>query len=102
MGPLTRSDFGERMKLKQLNERDANAVDAILMNGRTMNSSTAAVADDAERIRAASKVLSLLDNLPDEEVPADLARRTLQRINGGSGVYRGISDDRPTASGPNA
>lgn len=69
----------------KLNERDSLAVDAILMNGRNMNSSTvppvamSSGGVSPEAFRAASKVLQLLDAL-EEEPPKDLAERTIKKI----------------------
>ncbi|GEM_PF-1253583 len=91
------------MSWKTLNERDSRAVDAILMNGRDMNPpappivvATGGVSPEA--FRAASKILQLLDSLPSVEPPADLAKRTLLRINAG-GSYSSPDADRPGAGG---
>lgn len=90
------------MSQKKLNDRDARAIDALLMNGRNMDNSLPFDPSDMEPIRAAAKVLGLLDLLPIEEPVADLAKLTLQRINGSSGPFTPPPEDRPLPGGPSA
>ena len=76
---------------RKLNEADRAAVDLVFdrilsaVNGRAATSAgpnlvplTQPVSD--ERLTAVEKVLSLLENMPAAEPPADLAARTFQHI----------------------
>jgi len=78
---------------RKLNEADRAAVDLMFdrinsaANGGRSNgngndgfyAATAAVSE--ERLNAVQKVLSLLDEMPQIEPPADLAARTIARVN---------------------
>lgn len=65
--------------MAQLSHADQSAIDTMLMNGNS-TSPTAAPAASSQRLDAAARLLSLLDALPETEVPPALAERTVQRI----------------------
>ena len=102
------------MILKQLNERDGRAIDAILMNGRTMNSSVPPVAISAgdvspDAFRAASKILRLLDAMEPDAVGFKelddhlhgLRSAVIARIGRSDGGRAGPDGIRPAAGDSN-
>ena len=76
-----------------LRNADARAVDLILDRAVTAQGSGGATlfAGDpgvsGEQVAAVEKVLKLLDAMPAAEPPADLLRRTLDRVDGGYRTY---------------
>ncbi len=75
---------------KRLGEHDAHAVDLLLDKSRAARKGNggrsvfvAPVGDSvAKRVGAAESVLRLLAEFPATDPPADLALKTIQRING--------------------
>jgi len=65
---------------RQLRPEDRQAVDMLLDRSRSVVGFAAEAQVDPARLSAVSSVLHLLDNLPADAPPADLAARTLDRI----------------------
>jgi hypothetical protein len=75
---------GVHMQPKRLGEADAYAVDLFLDKTATVGQTMmyAAPGNDGmdKRVRAVESILGVLRQMPAEDPPADLAARTLQRI----------------------
>jgi hypothetical protein len=69
-------------KTRGLCAEDRRALDLILDHGAAHRAPVthAVAAVSQRRIAAATRLLSVLDALPSAEVPADLAARTLRRV----------------------
>ena len=89
---------------RKLNEADRAAVDMLFdrinaaSNGGNGNGDSvyaAAGAVSEERLAAVQKVLSLLDEVPAMEPPADLAVRTLQRVARDGGIPASMQTPAP-------
>jgi hypothetical protein len=91
----------------KLGREDGDAVD-LMLDGQAINLSDSgvfvkAVDMDPQRIRTVKQILDLLKELPLEEPSADLAGRTLHKIDSmsaadGSKILRpATDDDRPQA-----
>jgi hypothetical protein len=86
---------------KQLSPEDSRAVDLVL-DGESMQRGPmyAAVNNGVgERMNAAEDLLQLLDHLPAEDPPADLIRRTMQRIEDADATGRRLSPRAALAPG---
>jgi hypothetical protein len=91
------------MLKKKLNRDDGNAVD-LLLDGQTINLSESgifvrAVDIEPQRIRTVKQILDLLKEMPTEEPSADLAGRTLHKIDALSAT-NGSAILRPTSIPP--
>src|SRR5580658_7451960 len=76
---------GPDMHKKKLNRQDEDAVD-LLLDEQVINLSDSgifvkSVNVEHHRVKTAKQILDLLKQLPQEEPSADLAGRTLNRIN---------------------
>jgi hypothetical protein len=81
-----------------LKEEDRRAVDLLLDSTLAMSESTGGIASRVQlaadpslghRIAGAQKLLKLLDRLPREEPPADLAAKTMQFVD--AAIARGAA-----------
>jgi len=92
------------MLKKKLTRDDGNAVD-LLLDGQAINLSDSgifvrAVDVEPQRVRTVKQILDLLKEMPVEEPSADLAGRTLHKIDAlsstnGSSILRPTSINRP-------
>jgi hypothetical protein len=93
------------MHKKKLNRQDEDAID-LLLDEQVINLSDSgifvkSVNVEHHRVKTAKQILDLLKQLPQEEPSADLAGRTLHRIDAlsaadGSAILRPASpDERP-------
>jgi hypothetical protein len=90
------------MHKKKLNRQDQDAVD-LLLDEQVISLSDSgifvkSVNVEHHRVKSAKQILDLLKQLPQEEPSADLAGRTLNRINSlsasdGSAILRPTSPD---------
>src|SRR5580704_7331534 len=90
------------MHKKKLNRQDGDAVD-LLLDEQVISLSDSgifvkSVNVEHHRVKSAKQILDLLKQLPQEEPSADLAGRTLNRINSlsasdGSAILRPTSPD---------
>jgi hypothetical protein len=90
---------------KRLSLGDRRAIDVLLDrvpatsargNGAAGDNQSYSMQVTAEaHIRAAEKILGLLDHLPAEEPAADLVDRTMKRINGGASTPSRGQQPRP-------
>jgi hypothetical protein len=96
---------------KKLNREDGKAVD-LLLDEQAINLSDSgvfvkSVDIDPQRVRTVKQVLDLLKEMPAEEPSADLAGRTIRRIDAlsaanGSAILRPTSVGRPDDQRPQA
>jgi hypothetical protein len=86
---------------KQLSPEDSRAVDLVLDGDSMRNGPMYAAVNNGvgDRMNVAENLLQLLDNLPAEEPPADLIRRTMQRIDEAEAGGRRIAPRAPIAPG---
>ena len=99
------------MQKKKLAREDGNAVD-LLLDGQAINLSDSgvfvkSVDVDPQRVQTVKQILDLLKVMPAEDPPADLAGRTLHRIDSlsatdGSAILRPTSLSRHDEQRPQA
>lgn len=96
---------GEHMCAKKLGDKDRHAIDLLLDRPREPHDPGPFLKPgpiEPQRMQSIEKILSLLDELPPIEPPADLARRTIRRIKQAGAAATPPPPQQPAPQRPHA
>jgi hypothetical protein len=93
------------MTAKKLGDKDRHAVDLLLDRAREPHEPGPLLKPgpiEPQRMQSIEKILSLLDQMPRIQPPADLARRTIRRIEQAGAAATPPPVQQPTPQRPHA